>query len=115
MPARTTGKGLAMTEQYWKDYAHLRTKRVVEALELVEETSIQGRRYLAGDFSVRGEGGVWRNTFIAEYRPEIEWDEPEPISKNDVLHEKIDDLIVDVARIAAAMERYGIANDPDQK
>lgn len=102
-------------KQYWKDYAPLDAK--VDAVELNDPATINGVMYLPGDYSVRIKGeyyGVKREAFLEHYRPLGDWKQPDTIDRMERLFQRIDDLIVNTARLAIAMERYGIVNNEDR-
>lgn len=105
-------------KQYWADYAHMPSRTVVEAVQLTEPTLIDGKTFESGDWSVKANGafmGMTDQAFKKECRQTFEWDGEPEFDKDKNLLEQMDDMIVQIARLTCAMERYGMINDPSQK
>lgn len=112
-------------KQYWKLYAYMPDHVVCEAVQLTQPTLINGEPFESGDYSVRFFDqskwiGVkkWKFEDPKQYLPTAPWREDHRYERADpceALAEKVDTLIVAVARLTLTMKRYGIANDPAQK
>lgn len=114
---------IPMDKQYWSDYVRLSTAEVYEAVQLTEPTVINGKQFESGDWSMRSRGeknvndywGMTDAAFRSNNFHEIDLAPNRSEDRQDYFLERLDDLIVEVARLAAAMQRHGIVNDSSQK
>ncbi len=107
--------------QYWAPYAHMQSLTVCEAVQLTQPEQIEGKLFESGDYAVKFEGdscfGVkkWKFENMDNYRPIGDWSGRKFFDKDKAMLERIDDLIVQTARITIALERQGIMQDASQK